>query len=189
MCLRHVTIHDHSCDFTLLDIIIFCLLFLHHPSQHHLSPITGVLSGHASLPTQCWNGPRGSVVFQWARICVASLGKWCLIMSESQSGFLTPSLLFLDRMCQETVLSPATRRLVTLSAKLNMKSDLTLFAFLTHRLGAQCIRARYFKEIHIANFLRAKRKVISEVMSRIPLTLNSPSPLLRQSFYNPLLFS
>lgn len=96
----------------------------------------GVLWGHASLPTQCWNGPLGCVIFQWARICVASLGKWCLSMSESQYGFLSlsPLLPCLDPKGDCLLYSNPETYFFTTSKKMLviLTSDLALFTFLTH---------------------------------------------------------
>lgn len=86
--------------------VIFDFLSALHPSQYPLSSHTCVLSGHASLTAHCWNGPWGSVIFQSAGICVASLGKWCLGNSFILASYSIAAPLFLVWIHQVTVMSP-----------------------------------------------------------------------------------
>ncbi len=77
--------------------VIFDFFSTLHPSQYPLSSHTCVLSGHASLTTHYWNGPWGSVIFQSASICFASLGKWCLGNSLILASYSIASLPSLFR--------------------------------------------------------------------------------------------
>jgi len=139
--------------------VIFDFLSALHPSQYPLSSHTCVLSGHASLTAYCWNGPWGSVIFQSAGICFASLGKWCLGNSLILASYSIAAASFLVRIHQMIVMSPdrSCRSHMTYQrcalcptsplVKSAQNQNMTICTWCSRSIMHDCISAHYFKKM------------------------------------------